>query len=297
MQRLLVLAVAVLLVACSARDGEAPHVVVGVGSTAEQRLLATVAAVALERAGMRPELRSDLGGTRGLRQAAFGGNVDVFWDYTGAAWGLGMGQQAPPADLAESYERVRRADEERGLAWLTPSTANATLGLFVRADDLPPAGRRRGLSWLATVLSEEESTLCADSDFVTRSGGLDALAAAYEIDLARPQTTLVEADQATAIAGAADGTCFAALATVTSGAARARGLVPLVDDLQVFPAFVVAPVARADRAIELGLADALAPVTRALDTEALARMNARVVNGAGYDEVARDFVSAALAGP
>lgn len=280
-----------VLVACPREEPAAqPSVVVGVGSTTEQRVLAALTAQALTDAGLTPELRPDLGGTVGLRRAAIAGDIWVFWDYTGAAWALGMGQQAPPADPQESFSRVSRADVRNGLTWLPASKANATLALFVRRRDLPPQGKPRGLAWLASVLSAGEKHLCADAEFITRAGGLEALAAAYAIDLERLTRASIPANEADAISGVASGRCYAALATATSGEAVAAGLVPVTDDLMVFPAFGVAPVARTDRLGELPeIAAALEAVTNVLDTAALARLNAQAEGGRDPAEVAEEF--------
>lgn len=291
-RRLAAVCVLGLVLAGCVRDDPAAEsrVVIGVGSTTEQRVLAALTAQALTEAGMTPELRPDLGGTVGLRRAAIAGDIDVFWDYTGAAWALGMGQQAPPADPEESFQRVSRADVRNGLTWLPPSHANATLALFVDRDDLPEQDRPRGLAWLASVLSAGEKHLCADQEFITRSGGLEALASAYAIDLDRLTRSAIPAAEQDAISGVASGRCFAALATATSGEAIAAGLVPVNDDLMVFPAFAVAPVARAERLEDVPeIAEAMASVTDVLDTRALGALNAAVEKERDPARVAEDF--------
>ena len=198
----------------------------------------------------------------------------------------------PPSDPEESFARVRRADEHNGLTWLPPSAANATLALFVRRDDLPAQDRPRGLPWLSGVLSSGEGTLCADPEVITRTGGLEALAVAYAIDVERLTDAAVPADEDEAISATSRGRCFAALATATSGEARLAGLVPVADDLMVFPAFVIAPVARTDRVEQIpGLAEALAPVTSRLDSEQLAVMNAAAESGEDPGEIAEDFLA------
>lgn len=281
------------LAACGRGAEGGDPVVLGVGSTTEQHVLAALTVVALDRAGIPTEVRTELGGTVGLRREAGRGAIDLFWDYTGAAWALGLGEHAPPADPNESYQRVRRADEDFGLEWLPPTTANATLALFVRSEDLPPTGEPRGLTWLAGVLSGGEAALCADPDFIRRPGGLDALAEAYAIG--RDRLRLVGAAEEDAIERVAAGECFAGLATATSGRARLEGLHPVSDDLRLFPAFVIAPVARA-AALERhdGLAEALAPLVALLDTQSLALLNARVEGGDDPEDVAEEFLSAGL---
>lgn len=271
--------------------GAALSVVIGAGGTAEQQVLAALAHETVRRAGVPVELRDAGGGTTGMRRAALAGQIDLYWDYTGAAWTLGMREGAPPADPLESWERVAQADEDRGLRWLEPSAANATLALVVRRADLPAAGQPRGLGWLAGELSSGQRRLCADPDFIARGDGLASLAAEYGIDTAgMPRRAAGEAD---AIAAVAAGDCFAGLATATSGAARAADLVPVADELGVFPAFVIAPVVRegspADRRL---VTAALERVSAALDTPTMARLNAQVASGDDPSTVARGFLDA-----
>ena len=265
----------------------APAVVVGVGSSDEQRVLAALSIVALDRAGLAPEVRPDLGGTVDLRREAIRGNIDVYWDYTGAAWVLGLHQQTPPADPTESYERVRRADEERNLVWLEPTEANATLALFVR-EAAVPEGEPATLSWLSRTLSEQE--VCADGDFIRRPGGLPALARAYAFNV--DDVRLVRAQEDVAIERVAAGECYAGLATATSGKARRAGLVPVADDLVVFPAFIVAPVARAQilQAVP-EVAEAFAEIVALLDTPRLAALNAEVAGGADPEQLAEEVLT------
>ncbi|HVM15458.1 MAG TPA: glycine betaine ABC transporter substrate-binding protein [Egibacteraceae bacterium] len=276
-----------------ASSGSAPTVVVGVGSSDEQRLLAALSIVALDRAGLTPEIRPDLGATVDLRREAMRTNIDVFWDYTGAAWALGLHQQTPPADPTESYERVRRADEERGLVWLEPTEANATLALFV-AESAVPDDESATLSWLSRGLSGQR--LCADRDFIHRPGGLEDLARAYAFNL--DEVELVAAGEEEAIEQVADGRCYAGLATATSGAARQAGLVALTDDLVVFPAFVIVPVAR-ERALERvpEIAEAFEPVVALLDTGRLAALNAEVADGADPEQLAEEVLDGVLPPP
>jgi osmoprotectant transport system substrate-binding protein len=247
---------------------------VGAGAGVEQRVLAELAVAALRDAGIRAEAVETGGDTRALRGAVAREEIDLYWDYTGAAWSLSLGQQVPEVDPVESFRRVEQEDRGSGLRWLGPSRANATLALFVRAADV--AEPDRTLSWLAGRLSQSDPgpplRLCADPAFVEREGGLPSLAAAYAIDEA---VDVEPADEDAAIRRVASGDCFAGLATATSGPARAAQLVPVADDLTVFPAFVVAPVVRQETLDRVpGLEGALAPALERLTTEDLAALNA-----------------------
>lgn len=277
------------VVSAYARAGSTPSVIIGAGSSDEQRVLAALAAEVLNRSEVPVEIRADLGGTRGLRRRALADQIDLFWDYTGAAWTLGLREAAPPADPLESWERVREADQDLGLRWLAASEANATFALMVRSEDLPGADAQRDLGWLAGELSSGGRRLCAEADFITRADGLPSLAAEYGIDTAgMPKRAATEAE---AIAAVREGVCFAGLATATSGDAYAADLVPVADALRVFPAFVIAPVARsgspADRPV---VTEALRAVTDALDTSTLARLNARVSAGEDPGAIAASFI-------
>lgn len=293
-RRLAALALALLLAAGCRSAAAEPEVVVGIGSTDEQRVLAALAVEALRRSDVPTRTVEELGGTLGLRRAALADRIDLYWDYTGAAWALGMRESAPPADPLESWERVRQADAGRGLVWLPATRANATLALVVRRDDLPPPDAQRDLGWLAGALSSGDHSLCADPDFIVRDGGLRALAAEYGMDVAGLQRRAIAVEEGDAIAAVAAGDCFAGLATATSGSARAAGLVPVSDELRVFPAFIVAPVVRegssADRQV---VTDALRPVVEAVDTGRLADLNARVAAGERPAAVAAGFLDEA----
>lgn len=283
-----------LVVACTP-TAAAPVVAVGVGATLEQRVLGALTVAALDGAGVEASVVEVAGGTRALRGDAIDGDVDVFWDYTGAAWSLGFNQQDPPADPLESYERVRREDAARGeLEWLAPSGANATLALFVR----PDAVAERTLSELSVRLSEGDRTLCADAEWLERTGGLRALADVYPIDLAGGLSTEA-ATEAEAIAGVAGGRCDVGLGTATSGEARSAGVVAVADDLVVFPAFVVAPVVRQDTLAAVpAVRDALARVTALVaSTDALATLNARAVDGEDPAQMARSALDPAAPAP
>lgn len=289
----LALFAALALVACQPATpaAERVDVVIGVGSTVEQRVLAALAAVTLEHAGLTSELTVDVGDTVALRRQARAEAIDLYWDYTGAAWVLALGQQNPPADPLESYQRVREADRDSGLVWLEPTAANATLALFVRREVLPDEPPN-GMSWLAAHLSQEGETLCVDDDFRRRPGGLVELASIEYYPMNLERVEVVAASESEAIAGVASGDCFAGLATATSGQAEQAGLVPVADELGVFPAFVVAPVVRAPVLDEHpGIAEALAQVTGLLDTAALRTLNARVRAGEEPEDVARDVLA------
>lgn len=289
-----VVAAVVVLAACAGEEADADVVTVAIGPGVEGQVLAALAAVALDAHNVEVVVVGDVGGTIELRRELLNGRVDIGWDYTGAAWSLGMGQQAPPTDPAESFDRVAEADRTEGLTWLGPTAADATLALFVRAEDVPGADAPT-MTWLAGQLSGGEWGLCIDPDFRDQPDGLDALADEYTIDRTRLEPQLVAVGEEEAVAGVADGTCRAGLGTATSGPARSAGLVSVVDDRRVFPAFVVAPVVRtATLDAYPEVADVLAEVVALIDTDSLAELNAATERGAEPQEVAEAFLADVL---
>ncbi len=285
MRLFLVLALLTVAAACTPAPAE-PVVRVGVGSTAEQRMLAALTLEALDRAGMTAEPRTEQGDTVALRGALRRSDIDVYWDYTGAAWVLGMQGQVPPADPEESYEQVRSADAEIGLEWLAPTTANATLALFVRAEDAVPEPT---LTWLAGQLSAGGLPLCADPDFLDRPAGYPLLVEEYSIAIERVPT--VDASEGEAIRRVASRECFAALGTATSGEALRAQLVRVADDQAIFPAFVIAPVARGALTQLPELRAALEPLVARLSTDSLAVLNAQLEPGDDPQPVAAEFLA------
>jgi osmoprotectant transport system substrate-binding protein len=286
--RLLAVCVAVALCASCVPDAREAggEVVVGVGSTPEQRVLAALTVLALERSGIPVRSAEESADLDDLRRAAESGALDLFWDYTGSALALELlPGRLLPADPEESFERVARADEQRNdFVWLGPTEANATLAFFVRPTAVPE-GEQRTLTWLSRELSTGRP-LCADPDFLERESGLEQLAEEYSITFDALQT--VPASEDAAVDRVVSGACFAGLATATSGAAEAAGLVPVADDLGVFPAFIVAPVLRAS-ALEAApqIRTALTPLL-GLTTDELRRLNGLIEEGAEPRAVAEE---------
>jgi glycine betaine/choline ABC-type transport system substrate-binding protein len=302
--RLLLLVVLALLAGgCALLRGDAdmelepeptvPPVRVGGGPDAEATLLAHVLAAMLEASDIDAEVVS-FSSARDARQAIELGEVDLRPAYTGETWLETLGRADPPGDPRESYTAVRRHDEAEGLLWLRPRfgdgidepPANATFAFVVAG---PPAidADLRTMSQLAARLSEQaEARVCVDREFGRRPDGLRAVLAAYSV---RSGREYLAADPLEAVAGVLTGDCLTGLTTATDGAAWAAGLLPLVDDLRVFPAFVPLPQLRQD-AVDARpeIRTAVAPMAAQLTTALLGRWNAAVLRGVPLEQVAAE---------
>lgn len=273
----------------------APPVRVVSGPEPEPILLAHVLAELLRASDIPAEVveRAD---AEAARRALELGDVDVGIGYTGEAWLQVLGRADPPSDPRTSFARVREFDEREGLLWQRPTFARN------EAIDAPPADATfafvsqgppsiyadlRTMSQLARELGQDlNATLCVDPEFLTRPDGYDAVVDAYDI---RGGVRVFEVAPSDAVLGVAAGDCVAGLTTATDGDAWLRGQRPLIDDLGVFPAFVVAAVVRDDaRPRWPGLLAAVAPFGNGLTTERLGMWNARVALGEPVEEVAVD---------
>lgn len=296
------LLVAVSVTACTSASGgpSGPAaadrvVVVGTGPETESRLLAAVLRELLVAAGLSAEV-TEFADARDSRQAIELGAVDVRPAYTGEAWLEVLGRADPPGDPRTSFARVKDFDERNGIAWMRPSfpretgpdrpPANATFAFVVPG---PPSVEAdlRTISQLATRLAEQpEALVCVDREFAARPDGLAAVWEAYRVRLDREVLDAAPRDAARLVSV---GECIAGLTTATDGEAWLLGLQPLVDDLGVFPAFVVTAQYREEvRADVPGLVPALGPLPNNLTTELLGRWNARVVAGEPIERVAAD---------
>ncbi|MFP5309340.1 MAG: glycine betaine ABC transporter substrate-binding protein [Actinomycetes bacterium] len=274
-------------------SGLAP-VLVGTGPEPESRLLAHVLAELL-RAARVPAVVDELADRADARRALELGDVDVLPAYTGEAWLEVLGRADPPSDQRQSFARVRERDEDRGLLWQRPvfatargpeqPPADATFALVVQG---PPGvhGDLRTVSQLAARLAQlPEPALCVDPEFAARRDGLGAVLDAYSVS--RATLEVVPATPDLAVVGVAEGECVAGLTTATDGTAWALGQQPLVDDLGVFPAFVVTAIVRDGvREDRPGVLAALAPFGSGLTTERLGEWNGRVAAGTPVEVVA-----------
>ena len=272
-------------------EPSSPPVRVGAGPDAESGLLAhtLVALLALQQVEAEVVTFSD---ARDTRQAIERGDVEVRPGYTGEAWLETLGRADPPGDPRASFEEVRSHDAQAGLLWFRPRflegieepPANATFAFVVPG---PPSvdADLATMSQLASRLSARpEATLCVDPEFASRPDGLRAVLAAYSV---RSDQPVLAAPPADAVRGVVAGDCIAGLTTATDGSAWAAGLRPLIDDLEVFPAFVALPQARRDAMLERpAISGAISPMAGHLTTALLGGFNARVVAGEPVEEVA-----------
>lgn len=286
---LIVLAV-LAVVACglprgAAETGREP-VRIGTGPEREATLLANILARLLEAQDIPAEVVA-FGHGRDARQAIELRSVDVLPSYTGAVGIDEYGWSSVEGDVRNSFERVKRADEENGLIWLPPSQVNATFAFMTPG---PPAkvASIQTLSQLAGYVNDEPSArLCVDPEFAERPDGLETIARIYSLRDEILEQQVLRVSPAETVGRMERGECDTGLLTATDGQAWVAGLQPVQDDLKAFPAFVVAAVVTVElRESRPEVTEALAPFAEALTTARLAQWNGRVILGEPVETVA-----------
>ncbi|HEX8935551.1 MAG TPA: glycine betaine ABC transporter substrate-binding protein, partial [Pseudonocardiaceae bacterium] len=94
----------------------------------EQLVLCQIAVAALESVNATVTDRCNIGGSDTTRKALLGGDIDLYWEYTGTAW-VSYLNQNPIHDSTAQYEAVKQRDlTQNNIVWLQPTPFNNTYG-------------------------------------------------------------------------------------------------------------------------------------------------------------------------
>ncbi|MDP9399641.1 MAG: hypothetical protein M3P39_01520 [Actinomycetota bacterium] len=86
----------------------------------EQLVLGQITAEALRAAGALVSDRTGIEGSEATRRALTAGQADMYWEYTGTAQLVHLGQE-PVSDPERQYAQVARADRANAVEWLAPA--------------------------------------------------------------------------------------------------------------------------------------------------------------------------------
>ncbi|MGH8976111.1 MAG: glycine betaine ABC transporter substrate-binding protein, partial [Acidimicrobiia bacterium] len=162
----------------TATTTEPVPITIGSKLDTEAQLLAHLMGSVLEDRGYEVRKRIRLGGTDLIRKALLGGDIDVYWEFTGS--GLQTLGQPPEGDPVKAYETVKRLDAAEGVTWLPAAAMNDTYALAVAGGGPISAAN---LTELAAVVEAQPNTaLCADPEGGFREDVLPAVAAAYGLE-------------------------------------------------------------------------------------------------------------------
>jgi osmoprotectant transport system substrate-binding protein len=260
-----------------------PRVVVGAKNFTEQRLLGELLAQTVEAVGLRAERRLDLGGTFVCDAALRAGQIDLYVEYTGTAL-TAILHEAPLADPAAAWARVRAAYAAAGLRWSAPLGFDNSFVLVMRGDD----AARAGLRTISDAVGPARTWRAGFGyEFAARADGYPGLARAYGLGFAEVRTM----DLGLLYRALTERQVDVAAGNATDGLIAHLGLAVLADDRRYFPPYEAAPVVREETLARFpALAAALTRLGGSLPAETMRRLN-YAVDGAHRDPAAvvREF--------
>jgi glycine betaine/choline ABC-type transport system substrate-binding protein/ABC-type proline/glycine betaine transport system permease subunit len=271
------------------------RIVVGGKNFTEQLILSEMTSQYLSSLGYRTVLKNGLGSTL-MRTAQINGELDVVWEYTGTSLIL-YNHVTDKLDEAQTYQRVKTLDAQRGLAWLNQSDIDNTYAVAVPRAKL---GDMRTLSDLALRIRQNQADgqdkhgtgnqLAMDAEFGGRSDGLRPMLATYGITL--PRRDIKQMDPGLVYTALKNGQVSAGVVYTTDGRVAGFDLALLADDRHYFAAYRATPVVRqATLNANPALAGQLNALAAKLDTQTMTALNKRVdIDQVSIASVAHDFL-------
>lgn len=226
-----------LLTSCGSNSDK--KIVIGSKNFTEQLILAELMAQHIEaKTDLKVERRLNLGGTFVCHQGLLSGELDLYPEYTGTAYGAIL-KLPPQNDVSRVYRETQQAYRQRfGLEWTEPFGFNNTFAMVVRGED----ARRLKLRTLSDAAPHTLQWKAGFGyEFAERADGFPGLAKVYGLKFSEPPRTMdlgliyraLTAKQVDMVAG-----------NSTDGVLSRLDLVILKDNKRYFPPYQAAPVVR-----------------------------------------------------
>ncbi|MER6524735.1 glycine betaine ABC transporter substrate-binding protein [Streptomyces sp. NPDC001508] len=279
-----------------AESGPLKGVTVNVASKnfTEQLLLCEITAERLESQGAKVKRTCGISGTNAVRAALAGGDVDMYWEYTGTGW-LALQQHGTVNDPEAMYKKVSALDKAKNdVVWLPPAAANNTYAVAVKTQTAKKLGVST-LSEYAKLAAQKPGSagFCGASEFFGRDDGWPGLQKAYGFSL--PKSEVAELAEGPIYNAIAKGNpCPFGEVFATDGRISALGLTVLKDDKKFFPPYNLSLNVRGAVLKKYPkIQTVMDPVSKLLTTTALQKLNAEIdVDGKRPEEVASQWLSA-----
>ncbi len=252
----------------------------------EQRITGQLLAIYIEKNTDYLTEVTELGGTMLCYSALKGGQVDMYAEFTGTAYGAIL-EQTEILGVQETYDYVKKETEARDdITWLKPLGWNNTYVLSVRAD----TAEELGLKTISDLIPHASDMIIgSDNEFLARTDGIAGLKEAYGISFKQEASM----DQGLTYAALKDGQIDVNTSYSTDGRIAKFGLVNLEDDLNFFPPYYVTPILRQDYVDEHPeLVELLNQLDGTWSESELQGYNLRVDEGEEVIVVAREMLEA-----
>lgn len=283
MKKFLLLAVTAILVLSMALAGCAKDdgvISITHKDYTEQRITGQLLSVYLQSKGYETEV-TELSGTMLCYTALREGDVDLYAEFTGSAYGAIL-DQTEIIGVQETYDYVKqRCEDEHGITWLSPLGWNNTYVLSVR----PETQAEYGLTDITSLIAvAPELVMGCDDEFLNRADGLPGLKEFYPgLEFADE----IPMDQGLTYVALRDGELDINVSYSTDGRIAKFNLINLEDDKNFFPPYYVTPILRMEYAQENPeIVEALEELGEHWDAEDMQKYNLMVDEGEKAVDVA-----------
>ncbi len=256
----------------------------------EQLILCQMTVALLESVGAEVTERCRTGGTDVARNALEGGDLDVYWEYTGTAWITFLGETTPIPDEQAQWQAVADRDlAENGIRWIGRTPFDNTYAFAVAGSADP------GLTTLSDMAAwfrdgRPGASMCVEPEYVSRDDGLPGLQQTYGFTVPSP----VVLAAGVIFQATADGDpCLFGIVNATDGRIPQLGLRVLDDDRRYHPIYNASATVREEAyARAPQIAQVLEPLAAALDVATISELNKQVsADGREPREVARTWLA------
>jgi osmoprotectant transport system substrate-binding protein len=256
----------------------------------ESILLGKITAAVLQAHGATITDKTNIKGSVNTREALTGGQVDMYWEYTGTGWITYLKNTKPLADPKAQYDAVKAADAKNGIAWLPMAPMNDTYAFATKADVATKLNVSK-LSDLSKVATADQ-TFCIESEFSTRDDGFPGMVKAYGLNVPKANVKMLDTGVIYKTT-AQGGTCNFGEVFATDGRIAALKLKVLDDDKRFFPNYNAALTMKQTMLDKYPkIADYMAPVAAKLDNATMTDLNAKVdAQGMDPGDVATQWVT------
>lgn len=260
----------------------------GAKNFGESRILAHMMAALAEQQGLPVQGVVDYPSTQAILEALKRGDIDGYPEYNGT--GLVMLGQNPIADGDAATARVKELYEPLGLSWRTRFGFTNNYGLAMR----PERAAELSIGSMSELVSRAGSlSIGIEDDFEKRPlDGFQPMTSRYGLSFQSVDVVPLGARGAI-YDKLLDGEIDVAEIYTTDGQIADYGLVVLRDDLEFFPAYQAAPLARAAALSTYnGLGAVLDTLGGKIDDVAMQDLNRKVeIEGRAPAAVARDALA------
>lgn len=207
----------------------------------EQRITGQLMSVYLESKGFDTEV-TELSGTMLCWTALKNGDVDMYPEFTGSAYGA-IYDQTEIIGVQETYDYVKNKSETQdGITWLKPLGWNNTYVLSVREE----TATEHNLKTIDDLIAVAPTLIMGcDDEFQNRADGLPGLQEFYP---GLEFKNVISMDQGLTYAALNNGDIDVNVSYSTDGRIAKFGLFNLEDNKNFFPPYYVTPVLKMEYA-------------------------------------------------